>query len=96
MKNYYTHLWAVIHLAALNYKQQTSNKDDYIKFYTSLSSTMNCQICIDHYVKFIEDNPIDFNDLFGWTVKLHNSVNQARGEALFTREESLQYWMTSS
>jgi hypothetical protein len=96
MKNYYNHLWAVIHITALNFDKDNSNETDYKAFYTSIGRTMPCQQCVEHYVKFVHDNPIDFEDLFGWTVNLHNSVNQTRGEAVFTREESLQYWRTSS
>lgn len=96
MKDLYKHLWAVIHLAALNFRKGVTDENEYTKFYMSLGSTMNCQKCITHYNNFIQDNPIDFDDLFGWTVKLHNSVNQTRGEAVFTREESLQYWIKSS
>ena len=46
-----------------------------------------------HYKQFMIDNPPDFNDLFGWTVNLHNSINEMRGETTYTHEESLKYWV---
>ena len=91
-KTYYSHVWAVIHLSALNFHEIFSNKNEYITFYNSLSTTLGCGKCISHYRKFMVDNPPDFTDLFGWTVKLHNSVNESRGETVFTREESFEYW----
>ena len=91
-KTYYSHVWAVIHLAALNFHEIFSDRNEYITFYNSLSTTLGCVKCISHYRQFMVDNPPDFTDLFGWTVKLHNSVNESRGETVFTREESFEYW----
>ena len=81
-------------MAALNFDEVSDNKNEYTKFYDSLSTTLGCEKCIIHYKKFMIDNPPDFTDLFGWTVKLHNSVNEMRGESTFTREESLNYWLS--
>lgn len=91
---YYSHMWAVIHLAALNYDKNSDDDEEYTKFYSSLCVTLGCDKCISHYRKFMYDNPPDFTDLFGWTVDLHNSVNQMRGECTFTKEDSLKYWTT--
>jgi hypothetical protein len=90
---YYSHLWAVIHLAGLNYNENSCSKEEYTNFYSSLSSTLGCEKCVVHYKNFMTENPPDFDDLFGWTVKLHNSVNEMRGEPTFTREESIKYWL---
>jgi len=49
-----------------------------------------------HYKQFMIDNPPDFNDLFGWTVDLHNSVNEMRGESTYTRQLSLDFWLSAS
>lgn len=92
ISSYYSHLWAVIHLSALNFKRGDDSEIEYKNFYESLSPTLGCKPCIEHYKKFVLECPPDFEDLFGWTVKLHNSVNQTRGDPTFTREESLKYW----
>jgi len=92
-RRYYNHLWAVIHLSALNYDETFADKNQYTQFYNSLSCTLGCATCIDHYRKFITENPPDFEDIFGWTVKLHNSVNETIGGPIFTREECLKYWL---
>lgn len=92
ISTYYSHLWAVIHLAALNFDEASNDKNEYTKFYESLSTTLGCELCTEHYKKFMLDNPPDFTDLFGWTVELHNSVNEMRGEPTFTRETSFKYW----
>lgn len=90
---YYHHLWAVIHLSALNYDKNVDSKEEYTNFYSSLCSTLGCKDCMVHYKQFMIDNPPDFNDLFGWTVDLHNSINEMRGETTYTHEESLKYWL---
>ena len=90
---YYSHMWAVIHLAALNYDKNSGKESEYTDFYTSLCNTLGCEECIVHYKHFMINNPPDFTDLFGWTVELHNSVNEMRGEPTFTKEESLTYWL---
>jgi len=92
---YYSHLWAVIHLAGLKFDKNSDNEEEYTNFYSSLPTTLGCKECIIHYKKFMKDNPPDFNDLFGWTVNLHNSVNEVRGEPTFTREESFKYWSST-
>ena len=91
---YYSHMWAVIHLAALNFNKNVDNESEYKNFYNSLSTTLGCDECIIHYKRFMIENPPDFTDLFGWTVDLHNSVNEMRGEPAFNKEESLKYWTT--
>jgi hypothetical protein len=89
---YYHHLWAIIHLSALNFKKGVSSEGEYTKFYTSIGYTMTCIQCINHYNEYIKANPIDFENIFNWTVDLHNSVNDVRGTPLFTYEEAIGYW----
>ena len=92
---FFSHVWAVIHLAALNYKR-ASQQEDYINFYNSLADILGCPSCIDDYKNFIKTKPPNFRDLFGWTVELHNHVNTRRGEPTYTREESFEYWRSYS
>lgn len=89
---YYSHMWAVIHMAALNFTKGVSGEMQYTRFYTSLVHTLKCPKCIHHYMKFINESPPDFSDLFGWTVKLHNSVNERIGKSILTREEAYDIW----
>lgn len=90
---YYSHLWAVIHLSGLNFNKNSDSEIEYTNFYSSICNILGCDKCIIHYKQFMIDTPPDFDDLFGWTVKLHNSVNDMRGDPTFTREESLKYWL---
>jgi len=90
--SYYSHVWAVIHGSALRYVKGVSGEMQYERFYTSLAHTLECPVCIGHYIKFIHKHPPDFSDLFGWTVKLHNSVNERIGKPILTREEAFEIW----
>lgn len=83
-------MWAVIHLAAFNYRE--GQEKEYVDFYKHLADILVCENCIKDYKDFMENNPPDFNDLFGWTVKLHNHVNTLREKPTYTRKESFQYW----
>jgi hypothetical protein len=87
-----SHVWAVIHLSAFNYR--SGQEEEYKNFYNHLGNILGCTSCIDDYKNFIKMNPPDFGDLFGWTVKLHNHVNTIRGEPTYTRKESFEYWRT--
>jgi hypothetical protein len=87
-------MWAVIHLSALNYEKSVDSEEEYTNFYRSLCSTLGCKDCMVHYKQFMIDNPPDFNDLFGWTVDLHNSINEMRGESTYTRQSSLDFWLS--
>lgn len=93
---YYSHMWAVIHLSALNYDKKVDSEEEYTNFYSGLCCTLGCKDCMVHYKQFMIDNPPDFNDLFGWTVDLHNSVNEMRGESTYTRQLSLDFWLNAS
>ena len=92
INKFYHHLWGVIHLAALNYKKDDTKKEDIINFYKSLAPILGCRTCQEHYIGFMIDNPPNFEDLFGWSVDLHNSVNESRGDRVFTRIETMEYW----
>lgn len=91
---FFFHVWAVIHLSAMNYRP--GQEEEYKNFYNHLVDILGCKKCIDDCKKFMETNPLDFDDLFGWTVKLHNHVNVTRGEPTYTRRESLEYWKSHS
>lgn len=46
---YYSHMWAVIHLSALNYDKNTDSEEEYTNFYRSLCCTLGCKDCMVHY-----------------------------------------------
>jgi hypothetical protein len=67
------------------------------EFYDSLKILIPCPICKEHYNTHIEKYPIsphldNRNDLFRWTVLLHNEVNKILKKPPFTETQAIQYY----
>lgn len=78
------YLWTSIHAIALGYPDEPTEQDktDFKEFFTNLWKVIPCQRCSDNYKEHLKELPIDEslgsnNDLFKWTVDLHNIVNKA-------------------
>ena len=41
---YYSHMWAVIHLSALNYDKKVDSEEEYTNFYSGLCCTLGCSV----------------------------------------------------
>jgi hypothetical protein len=77
------YLWTSIHTIALGYPDEPSEQDkkDYKEFFTNLWKVIPCQRCAENYKKHLVEIPLDGflssnDDLFKWTVDLHNIVNK--------------------
>ena len=67
------------------------------EFYESLKILIPCPICKEHYNTHMEKYPIsphldNRNDLFRWTVLLHNEVNKLLKKPPFTETQAIQYY----
>ena len=91
--------WHTIHITALGY----SNKPTYAQkkaakeFFTSLTVLIPCPVCREHYAKHVETYPItphldSRDDLFKWTVVLHNAVNKDLGKPEFSENDSIAFY----
>jgi hypothetical protein len=91
-------LWRSIHVIALAYPYSPSNEDkqNYKEFYENFWKVIPCQKCSVNYRRHLEElAPIDGflsspDDLFAWTVALHNIVNNELGKRNYTVEEAKQ------
>jgi hypothetical protein len=86
--------WHFIHLVALTYPPQPNEeqKKEYLLFFESLGNTLPCQVCAAHYRDKIKNTPPrleNHNELFNWTVDIHNSVNQDNGKKQYTYKQAL-------
>jgi transketolase N-terminal domain/subunit len=75
------------------YAQKRAAKE----FYESLSQLIPCPVCREHYTKHLETTPITphldrRDDLFKWTVHLHNEVNSVLGKSRMIESEVLYYY----
>lgn len=76
-------IWYTIHETALKAPSLSSML---IEHY---SLNFFCDHCRQHMVKYIQQHPINHENLFAWTVDFHNSVNKRLGKKLMTHEEAL-------
>ena len=91
--------WHTIHIVALGYSSNPSyaEKRAAKEFYESLAHLIPCPICREHYVIHLQKFPITPHldrrqDLFKWTVALHNEVNKSLGKPFVTEAESLMFY----
>ena len=90
--------WSVIHITALAYPKNPSYSDKKAakEFFEALQFILPCPICREHLkvhlVKFPITPHLDRReDLFKWTVNLHNEVNKSLNKATYTEIEALAY-----
>lgn len=91
--------WHTIHITALGYPKDPSYSDKKAakEFYESLAQLLPCPICREHYATHLQKMPLTPHldrreDLFKWTVQLHNEVNASLGKPRVTEAESLVFY----
>ena len=91
--------WHTMHIVALGYPQKPTygHKKAAKEFYESLQFLIPCPICREHYAEYMKSMPITpfldrRDDLFKWTVLIHNKVNEMLGKPRFTEIESLEFY----
>lgn len=91
--------WHTIHIVALGYPKDPSysHKKAAKEFYESLVFLIPCPVCREHYATHLQKMPLTPHldrreDLFKWTVHLHNEVNASLGKPRITEAEALLYY----
>ena len=91
--------WHTMHITALAYpkKPNYSEKRAAKEFYESFVYLIPCPVCRVHYSTHLKANPLtpslDSNeDLFKWTVKIHNLINKDLGKSETTEMEAIQFY----
>jgi hypothetical protein len=93
--------WHTIHIVALGYSKTPnySEKKAAKEFYESLAFVIPCPVCREHYAQHLKENPLTPNldsreDLFNWTVMIHNKVNKDLGKPEVSPLEAIQWFQT--
>lgn len=88
--------WIIFHIFALNYKEEY--REHYIIFFNSFKIIVPCSICREHYIKntnkqnmSIEHN-INSENIFNWTVDLHNNVNSKNSKKIWNYDEAKNFY----
>jgi hypothetical protein len=91
--------WNTIHITALGYPKAPtySDKKAAKEFFESLLYLIPCPICRTHYAEHLKEKPISpfldtRQDIFLWTVDLHNRVNKILGKAEIKADDSISYY----
>ena len=91
--------WHTIHITALSYppKPSYAHKRAAKEFFESLVHLIPCPKCREHYTTHLQKNPISPHldrreDLFRWTVNLHNEVNKSLNKPIVTEKESIMFY----
>jgi hypothetical protein len=76
--------WRFMHVVALGFpdKPDENTKTEYKQFYDSFQHVLPCANCRQGYATIFKSNPIRLDsreDLFIWTVEVHNAVNRKLG-----------------
>jgi hypothetical protein len=91
--------WHTIHITAIGYPQNPSyaQKRAAKEFYESLSFLIPCPVCREHYSSYLQKMPISphldtRDDLFKWTVELHNEVNKILDKPIISQSEAIYFY----
>lgn len=94
-------LWTSMHLIALGYPENPteSERQAYKRHFLSIGEVLPCIKCKENFAKHINDIPIDMflynkDQLFRWTVELHNIVNKANGKLQWDVVDAYNYYTT--
>lgn len=92
-------MWRAIHYVALGYPVEPSVevRDAYATFFASLGPVLPCALCSKHYQEHLKTEPVNAalagrDELFKWTIDLHNAVNLSARKATWTYAHAYQVY----
>lgn len=93
-------MWATIHYICLGAPDKLTDQDKsaYTNFFNNLPYIMPCKSCGEHLKQNLITLPISNSlntkeDLFKWSVDLHNLVNKQINKNEITLEEAYDIWL---
>jgi hypothetical protein len=88
-----------MHIVAIGYPPNPTyaQKRAAKEFYESLTQLIPCPMCREHYSEHLQKNPITpaldrREDLFNWTITVHNEVNKKLGKPRVLEVEALKFY----
>ncbi len=95
-------LWFSMHTIALNYPDNPTYQDkrNHEDFFNLLSHTIPCEKCRIHYRQLLDRYPIiqhleNSDQLFRYTILLHNEVNTLLNKPRLSYEEVVKFYKQS-
>ena len=79
-------MWLMIHLVA---HSSPGNVHIFQRMMTALARAIPCETCKTHLSDYLRQHPIrNNNNIFQWSVDLHNAVNERLGKDVVSLEEA--------
>ena len=79
------HFWMTLHIACLGC-QDAKVLVDFVEGYKEI---IPCLSCREHFEQVLVENPVpEADDLFKWSVDVHNIVNKRLGKQEFSYEDA--------
>lgn len=88
------YFWSVIHMTALSAKPDMTpeKKEAYVRFFEAMPDVLPCAMCGKHLKENLQALPVDTDNLFQWSVELHNLVNAQLNKPEIPPEKAYRYW----
>ena len=87
------HFWMTLHIACLGC-QDAKVLEDFVEGYKEI---IPCLSCREHFEQVLVDNPVpEADDLFKWSVDVHNIVNKRLGKPEVSYEAALANVVTEA
>lgn len=93
------YFWSTLHITALAYpsKPTIEDRETYKTFFTIFGNILPCKKCTINYNRHLVELPIfpyleSRDELFKWTIMLHNIVNRELGKSQWNIEYALMYY----
>lgn len=99
--NYDLYIWQAItwkFFHKISLYQDPLKSEAYKIFFNSFKTLIPCSVCRNHYIKMLEDDNFDLckninkNNLFNFTINIHNNVNLRLGRKIWKHEYSKKFY----
>lgn len=81
--------WFVMHAFAKMCDKKKKDREHFISFLNNVIRKLPCKVCRKHSNQYINDNPLNNDgEIFLWTWKFHNNVNERLGKPLMSYEDA--------
>ena len=91
--------WHTLHITALSYPEKPSYavKRAAKDLFESIAHLIPCPKCREHYSTHLQKFPISPHldrrqDLFRWSVNVHNEVNKLLGKPVISEKEAIMFY----
>ncbi len=91
--------WYIFHTFTLEFIPE--HKEHYKNFFNSFKTILPCDICLNHYniqlnrPGLMLDENLTKENIFGWTIKIHNNVNISIKKKEWNINEAKTYYLTN-